>query len=184
MNTESEFSCMLNACCVLTTHRTDDRRKSTHQWSQTDEDPRSVRFKSCATIAANTQLAHVQEERESQRLETRLLHVRVTELEEQVRLGIAREAELLRRVGEGEKELSVAVKTMSSLAAKVRVGKNVVRGGESLDGKGLRTADGSAEEGGRGEDGSRQPRQTEAMAASQGTGERSSRLPPHHSVFY
>ena len=108
------------------------------------------------------------------------------ELEEEVRLGAAREAELLRRMREGEKELSVAVKTMSSLAAKVRVDKNVARGGESFDGKGLRSsplpAHGSAEARGRG-DASRQLMHTEAAAESQGETRRS-RLPPNYSVFF
>ena len=98
-----------------------------------------------------------------------------------MRLGAAREAELLRRMREGEKELSVAVKTMSSLAAKVRVDKNVARGGESFDGKGLRSPL-SAEARGRG-DASRQLMHTEAAAESQGETRRS-RLPPNYSVFF
>jgi len=48
-------------------------------------------------------------------------------------LRAVREEDLLQRVGEGEMELAVAMKTMSSLATKVRVDKNVVRGGKVAD---------------------------------------------------
>jgi hypothetical protein len=108
-------------------------RKSVHQWSQTDQDPRSERQKSCATIAVNMQLAQVQEEQEHERHETRLLKARIRELEEEVSLREVREEDLLQRVGEGEMELAVAMKTMSSLATKVRVDKNVVQGGKMAD---------------------------------------------------
>ena len=79
------------------------------------------------------QLAQVQEEQGHERHEIWLLRARIGELEEEVRLRAVREEDLLQRVGEGEMELAVAMKTMSSLATKVRVDKNVVRGGKVAD---------------------------------------------------
>jgi hypothetical protein len=79
------------------------------------------------------QLAQVQEEQELKKHEIRLMRARIGELEEEVRLRAVREEDLLQRVGEGEMELAVAMKTMSSLATKVRVDKNVVRGGKVAD---------------------------------------------------
>ncbi len=92
-----------------------------------------MRHKSCATIAVNMQLAQVQEEQGHERHEIWLLRARIGELEEEMRLGAVHEEDLLRRVGEGEMELAVAMKTMSSLATKVRVDKNVVQGGKMAD---------------------------------------------------